>query len=139
MMRRGRVVEPLKDLDKTEVRDLGRALGLDPASIDRHPFPGPGLGIRVAAATAVPEDYDEARLRAEIDSALAGVGLAGSDLAGSGLAGLPLPVKSVGVKADLRSYEHPVLLTGPFPGWPLLTTIAAGLAKQVHGINRCLF
>jgi GMP synthase (glutamine-hydrolysing) len=139
MMRRGRVVEPLKDLYKTEVRDLGRALGLDPASIDRHPFPGPGLGIRVAAATAVSEDYDEPRLRAAIDAALAGTGAAGSGPAGAGLAGLPLPVKSVGVKADLRSYEHPVLLTGPFPGWPLLTAIAAGLAKQVHGINRCLF
>jgi GMP synthase (glutamine-hydrolysing) len=129
MMRQGRVVEPLRDLYKSEVRDLGRALGLDPASIERHPFPGPGLGIRVAAAAAVPDDYDEPRLRAEIDAALAG----------TGLAGLPLPVRSVGVKADLRSYEHPVLLTGPFPGWPLLTAIAAGLAKQVHGINRCLF
>jgi len=129
MMRRGRVVEPLKDLYKTEVRDLGRALGLDPASIERHPFPGPGLGIRVAAETTVPADYDEPRLRREIDAALRD----------TGLAGLPLPVRSVGVKADLRSYEHPVLLTGPFPGWPLLTAIAAGLAKRVHGINRCLF
>jgi len=129
MMRQGKVVEPLKDLYKTEVRDLGRALGLDPASIDRHPFPGPGLGIRVAAETSVPADYDEPRLRREIDAALRE----------TGLAGLPLPVRSVGVKADLRSYEHPVLLTGPFPGWPLLTAIATGLAKQVHGINRCLF
>src|SRR5262245_16128340 len=63
MMRKGRVIEPLKDLYKTEVRELGRALGLDPASLERHPFPGPGLGIRVAAATRVPEEYDEERLR----------------------------------------------------------------------------
>jgi GMP synthase (glutamine-hydrolysing) len=45
----------------------------------------------------------------------------------------------VGVKADLRSYEHPVLLVGDNPGWEQLTAIATGLAKQVHGINRCLF
>ena len=57
MIEQGRVVEPLRDLYKIEVRELGRALGLDPASIERHPFPGPGLGIRVAAATSV-EDFD---------------------------------------------------------------------------------
>ncbi|HYV85689.1 MAG TPA: glutamine-hydrolyzing GMP synthase [Patescibacteria group bacterium] len=129
MMRQGRVIEPLKDLYKTEVRELGRALGLDPASIDRHPFPGPGLGIRVAAALRVPDGFDAPRLGAEI----------GAALAGTGLAGLPLPVRSVGVKADLRSYEHPVLLSGPFPGWERLTEIAAGLAKQVQGLNRCLY
>jgi GMP synthase (glutamine-hydrolysing) len=129
MMRQGLVIEPLKDLYKVEVRELGRALGLDPASIERHPFPGPGLGIRVAAESRVPDDFDETRLRADLDAALAG----------TGLAGLPLPVRSVGVKADLRSYEHPVLLSGPFPGWDRLTAIAAGLAKQVHGLNRCLF
>jgi GMP synthase (glutamine-hydrolysing) len=129
MMRQGKVVEPLKDLYKTEVRDLGRALGLDPASIDRHPFPGPGLGIRVAAETRVPADYDEPRLRRAIAEALRD----------TGLEGLPLPVRSVGVKADLRSYEHPILITGEFPGWDRLTASAAGLAKRVEGINRCLF
>ncbi len=129
MMRAGRVVEPLKDLYKVEVRALGRALGLDPASIDRHPFPGPGLGIRVAAEKAVPAGYDEDRMRAEIDEGLAG----------TGLTGVPLPVRSVGVKADLRSYEHPVLLAGRFPGWDRLTEIATGLTKQVAGLNRCLF
>jgi GMP synthase PP-ATPase subunit len=48
-------------------------------------------------------------------------------------------VKSVGVKADLRSYEHPVLLVGPNPGWERLTAIATSLPKHVSGINRCLF
>jgi GMP synthase (glutamine-hydrolysing) len=129
MMRAGKVVEPLKDLYKVEVRELGRSLGLDPESIDRHPFPGPGLGIRVAAERAVPDDYDEPRLRREVDEALRG----------TGLSGIPLPVRSVGVKADLRSYEHPVLLSGAFPGWEPLTGIATTLAKRVRGLNRCLF
>jgi len=129
MMRAGRVIEPLKDLYKPEVRELGRALGLDDASIERHPFPGPGLGIRVAAAREAPDDFEEPRLRREIDGVLVG----------TGLAGLPLPVRSVGVKADLRSYEHPVLLVGDQPAWETLTAIATGLAKRVRGINRCLF
>ncbi|MFN8178953.1 MAG: glutamine-hydrolyzing GMP synthase [bacterium] len=128
MIAQGRVVEPLKDLYKVEVRELGKALGLDPASLERHPFPGPGLGIRVASALKV-EDFDEARLRADLDRALQG----------TGLRGLPLPVRSVGVKADLRSYEHPVLLTGPTPGWDRLSAIATQLAKSVPGINRCLY
>ena len=129
MMRQGRVVEPLKDLYKTEVRELGRALGLDAGHIQRHPFPGPGLGIRLAAASSVPADFDAAGIHRAVAPLLAG----------TGLRGLPLPVRSVGVKADLRSYEHPVLLTGENPGWDRLTAIATGLVKTVPGINRCLY
>jgi GMP synthase (glutamine-hydrolysing) len=128
MIAAGRVVEPLKDLYKVEVRDLGRALGLEKGNVERHPFPGPGLGIRVIAAKDV-KDFDEPRLRQDVDAALLG----------SGIRGLPLPVKSVGVKADLRSYEHPVLLVGASPGWEKLTAIATSLAKTVRGVNRCLF
>jgi GMP synthase (glutamine-hydrolysing) len=129
MMRQGKVVEPLADLYKTEVRELGAALGLDAGSIQRHPFPGPGLGIRVAAAGEVPADYDEPRLQRGVDGTLEG----------TGVRGLPLPVRSVGVKADLRSYEHPVLLVGDQPGWERLTSAATLLTKKVEGINRCLF
>jgi GMP synthase (glutamine-hydrolysing) len=128
MIRDKRVVEPLADLYKTEVRELGRALGLDAASVERHPFPGPGLGIRVAAATRV-EDFDEPRLRRDLAAALAG----------TGLRGLPLPVRSVGVKADLRSYEHPALFVGADPGWERLSAIATQVTKSVAGINRCLY
>jgi GMP synthase (glutamine-hydrolysing) len=128
MQKAGRVSEPLADLYKVEVRELGRALGLDPSAIDRHPFPGPGLGIRVAAASEH-ESFDGPRLGHEV----------AGELEGTGLRGLPLPVRSVGVKADLRSYEHPVLLIGDDPGWEALTGIATSMTKQVHGINRCLF
>jgi GMP synthase (glutamine-hydrolysing) len=129
MMRQGKVVEPLADLYKTEVRQLGEALGLDAASVQRHPFPGPGLGIRVAAATEATADYDEERIQRGVNDALEG----------TGLRGLPLPVASVGVKADLRSYEHPVLLMGDQPEWERLTRITTTLSKKVMGINRCLF
>jgi GMP synthase (glutamine-hydrolysing) len=129
MIRQGKVVEPLKDLYKPEVRELGRALGLDPAQVDRHPFPGPGLGIRVASETEPPPDYDEARMREELER----------ELSGTGLRPIPLPVRSVGVKADLRSYEHPVLLAGENPGWDALTQLATRLTKSVRGLNRCLY
>ncbi len=128
-MQKGLVVEPVRDLYKVEVRALGEALGIDAASLDRHPFPGPGLGIRVACESSVPHGYDEERLRDDMADALEG----------TGLAGVPLPVRSVGVKADLRSYEHPLLMTGDDPGWERLSTVATGLAKRVRGINRCLF
>ena len=128
MIEAGRVVEPLKDLYKVEVRELGRALGLDPASIERHPFPGPGLGIRVAAAAAV-EDFDETGIREAVTRVLRR----------TNLRAIPLPVRSVGVKGDLRSYEHPVLLVGENPGWDRLVSLATTLTKEVPGINRCLF
>jgi len=129
MIRQGKVVEPLKDLYKPEVRELGRALGLEPALVDRHPFPGPGLGIRVASEVEPPADYVEARLRSDCER----------ELAGSGLRPIPLPVRSVGVKADLRSYEHPVLLVGDDPGWDALVRHASYLAKTVRGLNRVLY
>jgi GMP synthase (glutamine-hydrolysing) len=128
MIDAGRVSEPLADLYKVEVRELGEALGLDPATIDRHPFPGPGLGIRVACAGRE-DDFDGPALSGEIERVLAG----------TGLRGIPLPVRSVGVKADLRSYQHPVLLVGPNLGWKRLTDVATSLTKQVPGINRCLW
>jgi GMP synthase (glutamine-hydrolysing) len=129
MIRAGKVVEPLKDLYKTEVRELGRALGLDPESVERHPFPGPGLGIRVASETEIPADFDEPRLQRDIDAVVAD----------SSLRAIPLPVRLVGVKADLRSYEHPALLLGENPGWEKLNALATLLTKSVPGINRCLF
>jgi GMP synthase (glutamine-hydrolysing) len=128
MIAAGRVSEPLADLYKVEVRELGEALGLDPATVDRHPFPGPGLGIRVACA-GNDDDFDGPRLSEEISRVLSG----------TGLRGVPLPVRSVGVKADLRSYQHPVLLVGPNLGWERMTDVATSLAKQVPGINRCLY
>lgn len=138
MIAAGRVSEPLADLYKVEVRDLGRALGLDPESIDRHPFPGPGLGIRVACAAAE-EPWDRAGIQTALEAELASEAV--RSLGGSGLAGLALPIRSVGVKADLRSYEHPVLVyatDGPLPGGDSLPQIATLLAKRIQGINRCL-
>ncbi|MEW5981212.1 MAG: glutamine-hydrolyzing GMP synthase [Acidobacteriota bacterium] len=128
LIERGRVVEPLADLYKVEVRELGERLGLPRDLVWRHPFPGPGLGIRLLCSTGVEarEGLDE------VEPKLTAVA------ARFGVAAMALPIKSVGVKADLRSYEHPVIVSGEAP-WPALLELAATIFKEVPGINRCIW
>lgn len=126
MIAEGRVVEPLAELYKVEVRELGEALGLPAEMVWRHPFPGPGLGIRLLCSDGSP-----APAEAGADALL-------QDLVRrEGLGGGVLPVRSVGVKADLRSYEHPVLLWGSLP-MEKAEAFAARIFQEVPGINRCL-
>ncbi|MEW6758169.1 MAG: glutamine-hydrolyzing GMP synthase [Acidobacteriota bacterium] len=126
MIAEGRVVEPLKDLYKVEVRELGEALGLPEALVWRHPFPGPGLGIRLLCSDGEPV-FPEPGAPEALDRLSRGAGI------GAGL----LPVRSVGVKADLRSYEHPVLI------WRArldeAEALAARIFQEVPGVNRCVF
>ena len=129
MIDRGLVVEPLRDLYKDEVRLLGRELGLPHPLLDRHPFPGPGLGIRLLChdgKAAVPSEFADApRLEAE--------------LAKAGLRGRILPVKSVGVQGDERSYRHPAVVWSPDGRWPAcpeLGALANRLVNELADINR---
>ncbi len=124
MIRAGRVLEPIADLYKKEVRDLGRALGLPGEWIDRHPFPGPGLAVRVLAS-----DGREPAERAEVQAAVDAAGWPG------GMQAVVLPLRSVGVKADLRSYELPLCLSGVRPGAELVAT----RLKTLPGINRIVW
>jgi len=128
MIAQGRVVEPLADLYKVEVRELGARLGVPAGILERHPFPGPGLGVRLLCSQGV-ED------RAGIDEADR---VARAIAARYGLAALALPFRSVGVKADLRVYEHPVLLDGD-ASWERLLELAGTIFKEVAGINRCIW
>ena len=128
MIEQGRVVEPLADLYKVEVRELGEKLGIAHDLIWRHPFPGPGLGVRLLCSTGV-----ESRVGFEtIEPAIATIA------AQRKLSASALPIKSVGVKADLRSYEHPVLLTGT-ASWEELLETAGTIFKGVPGINRAIW
>jgi len=100
MIREGRIIEPIRDLYKAEVRELGLKLGLSSDMVERHPFPGPGLGIRALCSDGVvPEDIDMEGLAPSIEEALYHTHKV-----------IVLPVRSVGVKGDARSYEHPVLM-----------------------------
>jgi len=99
MIAEGRVVEPLADLYKVEVRELGATLGVPDEALNRHPFPGPGLGVRLLCSDGLSRAPD---IQADLDHIADAFGMKA----------MALPIKSVGVKADLRVYEHPVLLTG---------------------------
>jgi GMP synthase (glutamine-hydrolysing) len=111
LMESGRIVEPLSDFYKDEVRAIGRELGLPSALLDRHPFPGPGLAIRC--------------LCAETDTAVERVP-----------EGWLLPVRSVGVQGDSRSYA-PVLAIDAFPSAASrLQDEATEIINRISGINR---
>jgi GMP synthase (glutamine-hydrolysing) len=126
MIDEGRVIEPLKELYKVEVRELGESLGLPDELVWRHPFPGPGLGVRLLCSDGVPVEPQPGA--AESLAAL------GREI---GLNAGLLPVKSVGVKADLRSYEQPVMLWGSMP-WARIEALAARVYQEVRGVNRCV-
>ncbi|MBI5529731.1 MAG: glutamine-hydrolyzing GMP synthase [Deltaproteobacteria bacterium] len=127
MVREGRVVEPLSELYKVEVRELGERLGIPREIVWRHPFPGPGLGVRLLCS-------DGAHDPAEVGK----ITPAAADVARPfGLGARALPVRSVGVKADLRSYEHPVMLFGDAP-YEKVVEAAGEIFKKVPGVNRCL-
>jgi len=128
MIQQGKVVEPLADLYKVEVRELGERLKIPADLLWRHPFPGPGLGVRLLCNTGEADrtGFDAAEtLLVEVGKRF-------------GLDASLLPIRSVGVKADLRAYEHPVLLSGSAP-WDTLIQAASAVTKEIPGINRCIW
>lgn len=129
MIAQGRVIEPLAELYKSEVRELGAKLGIPDELLWRHPFPGPGLGIRLLCSDgSLPPGWESAEPSSASIREVA---------APHGLSGQLLPVRSVGVKADLRSYEMPVWLSGEASFERVLET-ATRLFKRVPGINRAV-
>lgn len=128
MIEQGGVIEPLKELYKVEVRELGEKLGVPHDLVWRHPFPGPGLGVRCLCGDGEGD-------RAGFETIGPVVEKVGRDF---GLEALLLPIRSVGVKADLRAYEHPVLVSGS-ADWNRLIEAASVLTADVPGINRCVW
>ncbi len=128
MIADGKVVEPLVELYKAEVRELGERLGVPHDLIWRHPFPGPGLGVRLLCS----DGGEEALLATGQSDELQAIGDQ------FGLRTLALPMRSVGVKADLRAYEHPVMLSGSAP-WQDLLAATSQITAGVAGINRCVW
>lgn len=128
MIAEGKVVEPLAELYKVEVRELGESLGIAHEALWRHPFPGPGLGVRLLCSNGEPDTEDFDRLVPEVAAAANKFGLKS----------LVLPIRSVGVKADLRAYEHPVLLSGDVE-WDTLLKAASSITAGILGLNRCIW
>ncbi|MFZ4629166.1 MAG: glutamine-hydrolyzing GMP synthase [Blastocatellia bacterium] len=141
------LVEPLRELFKDEVRQVGRELGLPDELIDRQPFPGPGLAIRIlgpvnpddlqllqASDQIVLEEIKRAGLYREIWQAFA----------------VLLPIRTVGVMGDQRTYERVVAIRavrsvdGMTADWvrlpyDLLETISRRIVSEVRGINRVVY
>jgi len=127
LIKQGRIVEPLAELYKDEVRDLGEQLGIARDLVWRHPFPGPGLGVRTLCS-----EGDAPALAAED---LARV----KNIAGEhGFSVYPLPLKSVGVQGDFRTYAHPVVLQGPKIKWDTIGRLSTEITNQVKSVNRVL-
>ncbi len=148
LLAKGQVVEPLRDLYKDEVRRLGRLLGLPAQVVERHPFPGPGLAVRCLCAGEMDAGARErfAEQVAAENRAIAGMADVSAELARAGLGLRVLPLRSVGVKGDQRSYAHPALVYEVAdPGRPVATDFAflEEIARRVTGrqagVNRILF
>ncbi len=97
MIDEGKIIEPIRDLYKAEVRELGVKLGLSEEMVQRHPFPGPGLGIRILCSDGVEQEGLE-DLGPKVEKEIAYTHNV-----------KVMPVRSVGVKGDARSYEHAAL------------------------------
>ena len=141
------LVEPLRELFKDEVRALGRELGLPEAFIRRHPFPGPGLAIRIPGAVS-PEKLDILRKADAIY--LEEIAAAGLYEAVWQAFAVLLPVRTVGVMGDSRSYDFVCALRAvtsidgmtadyyPFPH-EFLGRAATRIINEVPGINRVVY
>lgn len=142
-----KLVEPLRDLFKDEVRALGRELGLDEAFVGRHPFPGPGLAIRIPGEIT----QEKADILRKADAIYLEELRAGGlyDVIWQAFAVL-LPVKTVGVMGDHRTYDHVCALRAvtstdgmtadffPFD-MAFLGRVATRIVNEVAGINRVVY
>ena len=160
-----KIVEPLKMLFKDEVRRVGRALGIKEELVGRHPFPGPSLAIRIIGEVteeklAVLREADDIYIRGLRNYDCTGMGFpSASDprVMATNLydaiwqAGvILLPVKSVGVMGDERTYENPVALRAvvstdamtadwfPFP-YDFLRDVSNEIIRKVRGVNRVVY
>lgn len=124
LIKQGKVIEPLKEFYKDEIRELAKALGLPKKIANRLPFPGPGLAIRCLCSP------DEHRLRTDntiktivnklkLDSAL-------------------VPIKTVGVQGDHRTYTNLAVLAGDV-NFSLLENISNSITNQISNINRVAY
>lgn len=111
LIEKGLIIEPLKDLYKDEVRAIGKKLGLEDELVMRHPFPGPGLSINVLCSNGTMTDNDKEEFKkAQEEISKVQLGMF-CEKCSENLEKYILPVKSVGVQGDFRTYRFPSVIS----------------------------
>ncbi len=123
LMKKGGLIEPLAELYKDEVRAVGYELGLPKSLIERHPFPGPGLGVRILCSNG--QKNKNTKLEKQVNLLLIKHGYSGKIL----------PIKSVGVQGDLRTYKNAVVISGLI-NFKKLEKISTEITNKFKQINR---
>jgi GMP synthase (glutamine-hydrolysing) len=123
----GKVIEPLADYHKDEVRELGKMLNLPDEIVWRHPFPGPGLGIRILCA-------DEPYVTDQFEQINQQLKQFKRDKYEISL----MPIRTVGVQGDGRTYSYLAAVSGE-PNWPELFEITRAIPKEIHQVNRVAY
>ena len=133
MIAAGKVIEPIAELYKDEVRELGEELGLPHEMVWRHPFPGPGLGVRILCTSqeevSSPPDFSE--LSQQITDFI-------KEKFDHKMTAKVLPCKSVGVQGDERTYRHPVGLFTELRDWEVLEKISTAVTNRFAEVNRVM-
>lgn len=158
----GRVIEPLKDFHKDEVRQLGYDLGLPQNIVERHPFPGPGLAIRIICAddAYLEKDFSETQVVVKVIvdyqnklkknhallNRVSGVTTKEEQdelcriSSSIELSATVLPIRSVGVQGDKRTYNYVVgLSSSTQPNWQDMIFLAQLIPRILHNVNRVCF
>jgi GMP synthase (glutamine-hydrolysing) len=128
---KGLIIETNQDWHKDEVRQIGRLLGLPEALVSRQPFPGPGLGVRILCS-------DGPFLAPGVEAEAQALSEYLAKIPGSAFSASILPVRSVGVQGDGRSYSHLAVLYDASPtfSWKTVKALAGEIPNQFHLINR---
>ncbi|MFH0776012.1 MAG: glutamine-hydrolyzing GMP synthase [Patescibacteria group bacterium] len=124
MIERGLIVEPLAELYKDEVREVGKKLKLPKNLIERHPFPGPGLGVRILCGQS-----EKPKTTNKIETEI---------FRKWKIRGKVLPLRSVGVQGDARTFAHPVALFTAARDFEKLSAIATWIVNKFSEINRVI-
>lgn len=133
MIKAGKVIEPIAELYKDEVRELGEELGLPHEIVWRHPFPGPGLGVRILCTSE--EEVAAAPDFVELSQKITDFIKEKFDLE---ITAKVLPCKSVGVQGDERTYRHPVTLFTDLRDWDELEKISTIVTNNFVEVNRVM-
>ncbi|MCF7905904.1 glutamine-hydrolyzing GMP synthase [Candidatus Gracilibacteria bacterium] len=139
----GKILEPIKELYKDEVRALGELLGLPAELVWRHPFPGPGLGVRILCSAEKLQITNDELPMGKVDA---------FTLQKDEKPFITLPIKSVGVQGDFRTYKYPAILKSSIFNLQSSATdatapsrlqelekLSTNLINHYSDINRCLF